>query len=234
MALGTGLTGAGRHRGRDGPSARSCRAPAPSPPVPACAALSSPARPGAQANSHPEVPLSPAVSTPRTHRPGRENAAFTAKCLVTVPRPLPDAHDAALGVLLEVGLHHPGRVLPVGHHAAGGGARVRAWGQLCGSLALRGTRAGGGGRPFPQRGLSTYLKCLGSAPLLEATHLPGGLPRAWARPAPPAPTHNLTWHLPACGFEGQDQEPQTPRQLRQRDTGAPFLGGVSQEAGGRE
>ena len=37
----------------------------------------------------------------------------------------------ALGVLLEVGLHHPGRVLPVGHDAAGGEeGGVRALAQL--------------------------------------------------------------------------------------------------------
>ena len=41
---------------------------------------------------------------------------------MNIPHSLPDAHDVALGVLLEVGLHHPGRVLPVGHDAAGGEA----------------------------------------------------------------------------------------------------------------
>ena len=47
---------------------------------------------------------------------------------MNIPHSLPDAHDVALGVLLEVGLHHPGRVLPVGHDAAGGEeGGVRAW-----------------------------------------------------------------------------------------------------------
>lgn len=40
-----------------------------------------------------------------------------------VTTPLPHAHDVALGVLLQVGLHYPGCVLPVGHDAA---ARTKA------------------------------------------------------------------------------------------------------------
>lgn len=45
---------------------------------------------------------------------------FLQQSLTDTQCSLPHAHDVALGLLLEVGLHHPGRVLPVGHDAAGG------------------------------------------------------------------------------------------------------------------
>lgn len=51
---------------------------------------------------------------------------------MNIPRSLPDTHDVALGVLLEVGLHHPGCVLPVGHDAAGGEEGGSGPGHNCG------------------------------------------------------------------------------------------------------
>lgn len=87
---------------------------------------------------------------------------------MNIPHSLPDAHDVALGVLLEVGLHHPGRVLPVGHDAAGGEeGGVRAWAQLWASLTLRGIRTGGR-VDFEQRELGVYVKCPRSAHALRS------------------------------------------------------------------
>lgn len=87
---------------------------------------------------------------------------------MNIPHSLPDAHDVALGVLLEVGLHHPGRVLPVGHDAAGGEeGGVRAW-----AVGLPDTLRHQDGRQsglcFEQRELGVYVKCPRSAHALRS------------------------------------------------------------------
>lgn len=76
--------------------------------------------PRTEVNYCPEMLSFVSCLNTKTYFKWRENNVFTAKCLINILSSLPHTHDVALGVLLEVGLDHPGCVLPVGHDAAAG------------------------------------------------------------------------------------------------------------------
>lgn len=136
-------------------------------------------------------------ASPAVRAPPRlvDTRTFPAGSALAAAQPLPDAHDVALGALLQAGLHHPGRVLPERHDAAEGRA---------GDTGQSPRQAGGGRGTSVQCVLSPSSPGLGpvadSGHQLLSTHT-GAL--TGPSPAPPAPMLVVpTPQLLTCDTEG--------------------------------